>query len=186
VHLMPQPEETAAEWCAPSTLRPWPGNPRKNQPVKTVAESIQKYGFGSPIVARRANREIIVGHTRWMAAKKLGLSRVPVRFLDIDEKKARELALVDNRSSELADWDDSKLAEAMLKLDEETKTFLDGSEDKASTRQDLDVVDVTEAVGATFWITVRGPLQAQPDAIERLRASLEDIPGVQVELGGMA
>jgi ParB-like chromosome segregation protein Spo0J len=96
----------AAEMVDPSTLRPWPQNPRKNdgEPVDRVAASIQRFGFAAPIVARLETREIIAGHTRWKAAIKLKLLEVPVRFLDLDEREARLLALADNRLGELADW----------------------------------------------------------------------------------
>jgi DNA modification methylase len=97
----------AAEWMSPSKLKPWKDNPRKNdgEPVERVAKSIERFGFGAPIVARKANLEIIAGHTRWKAAKKLGLERVPVRLLDIGEKEAHVLALADNRFTELTEWD---------------------------------------------------------------------------------
>lgn len=97
----------AAEWMSPSKLKPWKDNPRKNdgEPVERVAASIKRFGFGAPIVARKANLEIIAGHTRWKAAKKLGLERVPVRLLDIGEKEAHTLALADNRFTELTEWD---------------------------------------------------------------------------------
>lgn len=58
--------EIPAEWVSPDDLVPWPGNPRKNdgKPVEAVAKSIERFGFSSPIVARRENGEIIAGHTR--------------------------------------------------------------------------------------------------------------------------
>lgn len=109
--------ELAAEWADPSTLRPWAGNPRLNDSaVAPVAESIRRFGFGAPLVARRATREVIAGHTRLRAALSLGLPRVPVRFMDIDESAARALALADNKLGELADWDDAKLATALSEL----------------------------------------------------------------------
>jgi len=102
--------EKAAEWVDPRSLVPWERNPRINDhAVAEVARSIERYGFGAPVVARAADRSIIAGHTRVKAAAKLGLERVPVRFLDISEREARELALVDNKSAELADWDEDLL-----------------------------------------------------------------------------
>jgi site-specific DNA-methyltransferase (adenine-specific) len=101
----------AAEMVDPATLRPWPKNPRKNdgEPVAKVAESIKRFGFAAPIVARLETREIIAGHTRWKAATQLGLTEVPVRFLDLDEHEAHLLALADNRLGELAEWDTPEL-----------------------------------------------------------------------------
>jgi len=109
--------EPAAEWVALDRLHAWKDNPRKNdgKPVAKVAESIQRFGFGAPILAR-SNGEIIAGHTRWKAAKKLGLERVPVRFLDLDPADAHLLALADNRLADEADWDEPVLAAVLAEL----------------------------------------------------------------------
>ena len=109
--------EPAAEWVDTAALRPWKDNPRANDDaVAAVAESIRRFGFGAPILARRANSEIIAGHTRWKAAQKLGLDRVPVRFLDLDPVNAHLLALADNRLAEEASWDDEMLAAVLADL----------------------------------------------------------------------
>ena len=109
----------AAEMVDPATLKAWPGNPRKNdgEPVEKVAASIQRFGFATPIVARRETREIIAGHTRWKAAQKLKLAEVPVRFLDLDENEAHLLALADNRLGELAEWDTPELHALLASYD---------------------------------------------------------------------
>lgn len=110
--------DIAAEYVDPRSLVPWADNPRKNDAVVPyVASSIKKYGFGAPIVARRANREIIAGETRWKAALSLGLTRVPVRFLDLDEDDAHQLACADNRIGEMAEWDLPKIHRVMEKWD---------------------------------------------------------------------
>lgn len=109
---------TAAEWVATDSLHAWSKNPRKNdgEPVRKVAESIKRFGFGAPIIARRENGEIIAGHTRWKAAKKLGMATVPVRFLDLDEGSAHLLAIADNRVGEEAEWDAPMLAAALAEM----------------------------------------------------------------------
>jgi DNA modification methylase len=111
--------EVAAEMVDPTTLKPWPQNPRKNEgePVERVAESIKRFGFAAPIVARRETREIIAGHTRWKASLKLKLAQVPVRFLDIEEREAHLLALADNRLGELAEWDTPDLHALLASYD---------------------------------------------------------------------
>lgn len=115
------PAEPAAEWVAPSALKPWPKNPRKNDgAIAKVAESIRRFGFAAPIVARRESKEIIAGHTRWKAAKRLGLERVPVRFVDLSEAEAHALALADNRLGEIAEWDTPELKTLLTELDEAT------------------------------------------------------------------
>jgi DNA modification methylase len=106
--------KTAAVFVAVEALTPWAKNPRKNDPaVKAVADSIKRFGFGAPLLARQANGEIIAGHTRLKAAIKLGLTEVPVRYLDLTESEAHALALADNKVGELAEWDDAVLAEVL-------------------------------------------------------------------------
>lgn len=107
----------AAEWCAPGDLKPWTRNPRRNdEAVEPIMASIREFGFGAPIVARQATREIIAGHTRWRAACQLGLERVPVRFLDITEEQAHRLALADNKLGEISKWDITELSNIFADL----------------------------------------------------------------------
>lgn len=107
----------AAVMVETNSLVEWSRNPRHNvHAVEAVAESIQRYGFATPIVARKADRRIIAGHTRYLAAKKLGLGEVPVRFLDLSEKDADALGVADNRLSELATWDEDILSELVAEF----------------------------------------------------------------------
>ena len=63
-------------------INPYPGNPRKNtQAVDAVAASIKEFGFKNPIIVD-INGEIIAGHTRYLAAQKLGLEEVPCFYAD--------------------------------------------------------------------------------------------------------
>jgi site-specific DNA-methyltransferase (adenine-specific) len=104
----------AAEWVDISKLSLWVKNPRKNdENVARVVESIKRFGFGAPLVARKENGEVIAGHTRLKAAIKLKLKQVPVRYLDISEHEAHLLALADNRLNELSPWDVDGLQEVM-------------------------------------------------------------------------
>lgn len=98
--------EVAAQWVATSELKPWADNPRDNdgRPVEDLARSIERFGFGAPLLVRKADGTIIAGHTRLKAAELLGLDRVPVRYLDLSEADAALLALADNRIAELAEW----------------------------------------------------------------------------------
>lgn len=111
--------EVAATWGDIESLHPWAKNPRKNEgkPVAEVAKSIQRFGFAAPIVARTSDRRIIAGHTRWKAAKKLGMTLVPVRFVDLDEDQAAALTLADNRLSEITPWDDDALADVLREIE---------------------------------------------------------------------
>lgn len=88
------------------TLRPYEANPRINdQAVDAVAASLKEYGFRQPIVVD-AEFVIIAGHTRWKAAKKLGLARVPVHVAqDLSPEQIRAYRIADNQTATLAEWD---------------------------------------------------------------------------------
>ncbi len=89
-------------------LRPYANNPRKNLNVDKVAESIKEYGFQQPIVIDKDNN-ILAGHTRYYASKKLELVQVPVVKADLSETKAKAYRLADNRVAQDSNWDLPKL-----------------------------------------------------------------------------
>lgn len=85
---------------------PYEKNPRANdQAVEAVKHSIREYGFRQPIVVDEAG-VIIVGHTRWKAAKALGLTEVPVHVATgLAPEKVKAYRIADNKVAELAEWD---------------------------------------------------------------------------------
>lgn len=87
-------------------LKPYENNPRINDAaVPAVAESIRQFGFKQPIVIDK-NNVIVCGHTRYKAAKKLGLKTVPcVVADDLTEEQIKAYRLADNKVGELASWD---------------------------------------------------------------------------------
>ena len=93
-------------------------NPRKNDgAVDTVAKSIEKYGFRNPLIID-ADNVVWCGNTRLKASKKLGLEEVPcIVVTDLDEQKMTELALLDNKTNEIAEWDTEMLAEILPEVD---------------------------------------------------------------------
>jgi DNA modification methylase len=100
-------------------IAPYEHNPRRNdQAVDAVAESIREFGFRQPIVVDEQG-VIIVGHTRYKAALKLGLQKVPVhvaRGLTPTQVKAYRIA--DNKSADLAEWDETLLIRELGELQE--------------------------------------------------------------------
>lgn len=88
------------------TLIPYARNPRKNDAaVDSVAASIQEFGFQQPIVLDK-DRVVVVGHTRLLAAKKLGLKTVPCVIADnLTPEKIKAYRLLDNKLAEKATWD---------------------------------------------------------------------------------
>lgn len=83
-------------------IRPYENNPRDNDAaVDAVAESIRRFGFRQPIVVD-AEGVIVVGHTRWKAAQKLGLQTVPVHVAtDLTPEQIRAYRIADNKTDEL-------------------------------------------------------------------------------------
>ena len=95
-------------------IKPYEKNPRKNDnAIDAVASSISQFGFKNPIVID-GNNVIICGHTRYKAAKKLGLDVVPcVVADDLTEEQIKAYRLADNKVSELAEWDIDLLSEEL-------------------------------------------------------------------------
>lgn len=98
-------------------LIPYENNPRLNDDaVQSVANSIETFGFKVPIVVDK-NHVVITGHTRLKAAKRLGLTSVPVIVADdLDDTAVKAFRLADNKVAELSKWDDILLAEELNEL----------------------------------------------------------------------
>ena len=89
-----------------SELVPYAKNPRKNaRAVDAVAASIKEFGFKQPVVIDK-NYEIVAGHTRVLAAKKLNMMEVPCIIADdLTEQQIKAFWLADNKTHELSEWD---------------------------------------------------------------------------------
>lgn len=105
-------------------LKPYKNNPRKNDAaVDGVARSIQEFGFKNPIVLGKGD-EIVCGHTRLKAALKLGLAEVPcISADDLTEEQIRAYRLADNRTAEIAVWDDELLNIELEAIDLDMTVF---------------------------------------------------------------
>lgn len=93
-------------------LRLYPGNPRTHskKQIQQIAASIQRFGFTSPLLVSD-DLEIIAGAGRLLAARQLGLERVPViRLAHLDETERRAYVLADNQLALQAGWDKELLA----------------------------------------------------------------------------
>lgn len=95
-------------------IKPYEKNPRKNDSaVDSVANSIKEFGFKVPVVIDKDN-VIVCGHTRYKAAKKIGLKAVPcVVADDLTDEQIKAYRLADNKVSELAEWDIDLLGEEL-------------------------------------------------------------------------
>lgn len=86
-------------------VRPYANNPRDNEAaIEAVMASIREFGFRQPIVVD-GDGVIVVGHTRFLAAKKLGLAKVPVHVArDLTAAQIKAYRIADNKTAELAEW----------------------------------------------------------------------------------
>lgn len=99
-------------------LVPYENNPRNNdKAVYAVVESIKQCGYVAPIIVDEENI-ILAGHTRYKALQKLGKkeAEVVVRAGLSDEQK-RKYRILDNKTTEFADWDFSKLEQELAGLE---------------------------------------------------------------------
>ncbi len=104
------------EEVALDRLRPDPANPRRisEDELDALERSLRQFGFVSPVLARREDRTVIGGHQRLVAARRLGLTTVPVIWLDVSVEQARLLGLALNKIS--GSWDDALLARLLADL----------------------------------------------------------------------
>lgn len=102
-----------------NTIRPYASNPRHNDDaVDAVVASLKEFGFRQPLVVD-SEGVIIVGHTRYKAALKLGLTQVPVHVaIELSPEQTRAYRIADNQTASLASWDEANLLDELLALDQ--------------------------------------------------------------------
>lgn len=105
------------ETLALSQIKPYKNNPRDNEAaVEAVMNSIRSFGFLVPMVID-AKGVIVTGHTRYLAAKRLKLKEVPtIRATHLKPAQIAAFRVIDNRTSELADWNEEKLFSEVEKI----------------------------------------------------------------------
>src|SRR5665811_1980819 len=106
----------SVEFVPLDDLRPDPANPRRigEDELDALERSLRQFGFVQPVLARRDDRTVIGGHQRLVAARRLGLTTVPVTWLDVSVEQARLLGLALNKIS--GSWDDALLARLLADL----------------------------------------------------------------------
>lgn len=113
-------------------LRPHPRNPRRGD-INMIADSLAYHGQYRPIVAQRSTGYILAGNHTYQAAKHLGWDTIAVTWLDVDESTGDRILVADNRTSDLASYNNDALSELLHSLPD-----LDGT---GFTRLDLDELD---------------------------------------------
>lgn len=97
-----------------SQIHPYENNPRNNEAaIEPVAQSIKRFGFRVPILID-GKGTIIAGHTRYEAAKRLGMDKVPcIRVDDLTDEQIRAYRIADNKVAEASSWNDDILRTEM-------------------------------------------------------------------------
>lgn len=104
-----------------NAIKPHPQNPNRGD-VEFIQESIQANGWYGVIVVQKSTMCILAGEHRWRAAKKEHALRVPVVLLDVDDREAMRIMLVDNESARKAHVDEEKVAlvlDSLIELGDE-------------------------------------------------------------------
>ena len=136
---------------------PYGNNPRKifADAVEKVADSIRLFGWRQPIVVDQAG-VIIVGHTRLMAARKLGHETAPVQVArGLTDQQVKQYRLADNRTAEYAEWDTDKLSDEIGQV----------MKDLLASEEDAGLETVSERIGfpeADVLATPAGQHLARP------------------------
>ena len=146
-------------------IKPYEKNPRKNDSaVEAVANSISQFGFKVPVVIDK-DGVIVCGHTRYKAAKKLGLDKVPcVVADDLTEEQIKAYRLADNKVSELAEWDIDLLGEELdgiFDIDMSDFGFDLSEEEDAQTERE----DLSDKVGETYEVIIECDNEEQQEQI---------------------
>ena len=109
-------DDLKIEYLDVKDLKPYDRNARKHQDedVAAIVNSIKEFGFSDPIGVWGADNEIVEGHGRLEAAKKLKMDKVPVIHLDhLTDEQRRAYALAHNKTAELSSWLDDVLSDEL-------------------------------------------------------------------------
>ena len=156
--------DRASQLVSLKSLRPYAHNPRKNDhAVDAVAKSIREFGFLQPIVVD-SDFVIVVGDTRYKAAKKLGLVEVPVIVANqLSPEQAAAYRIADNKTGEIAEWDDDRLIRELIALQQ--------------AEFSLDVTGFSESELQRLLDTPPNPGQVDPDDIPEAPDTATAQPG---------
>ena len=127
-------------------IHPYEKNPRLNDDsVDAVANSIRDFGFRAPIIVDK-DRTIIAGHTRYKAAKKLGLKTVPVIIAeDMTPEQVEAYRIADNSAGSASTWDLDLLSDILQDIDFDMADYgLDLDVVSTYGEEDPDLEDIIE------------------------------------------
>jgi ParB-like chromosome segregation protein Spo0J len=148
-------------------LKPYPGNPRHGD-LGRLMNSLQTHGQFRPIVANKRTMHILAGNNLTKAAAALGWTDIAVAWVDVDAEAERRIVIVDNRASDLAEYDPQALAAALGRVHP-------GSIETSTGFTLEDLQDIIDGRGKTGRITPRAEALIQIGPVKaKVRAGLLD------------
>lgn len=106
---------------AVDSIKPHPSNPRRGN-VDAITDSIRTNGFRGALLVQKRTKHILAGNHRWQAAQVLGMTEVPVVWVDVSDKEAKRILLADNRTADLGEYDHEMLGQLLSTFDVLTGT----------------------------------------------------------------
>lgn len=103
-----------------------PQNPRRGN-VDAIANSLAQNGQFKPIVVNKRNNRILAGNHTYEAARRLGWKTISVAWVDVDDDQELRIMLADNRTSDIATYDDDALADMIDALSSDGGSGLFGT-----------------------------------------------------------
>ena len=119
------PRALVIEYVPIDSLRPDPSNPRlhNKKQIQQIARSIQLFELNLPFLVD-AFLQLIAGHARLLACKRLGIKHVPViRLEHLSAHQKQAFMIADNKLTENAEWDERLLSEHLKILSEAELDF---------------------------------------------------------------
>jgi hypothetical protein len=167
-------------------LVPDPRNARKHDErnVATIANSLKRFGQLKPIVVNVANMVVEAGNGTVAAARLLGWTHLAAVKVVHDEATQTGFALADNRTAELATWDDVLLAQLVVELAEQDATLpfdlaLAHLIGQSGPMTPLATVDLTKPPAMT-WVLIGIPTVRFGEASAAVEL-LSGVPGIIME-----
>lgn len=175
-----------AKMRAVAQLVAWARNARTHseEQIAVIAASITEFGWTNPVLVD--GNEILAGHGRVLAAVSLGLEKIPcINLGGLSDIQKRAYVVADNRIAELAGWDENLLMAELVALDDDMDLGVIGFDDfETEGEPEIDVKEIdTSPVSDQFWVSIRGPLERQPEVLQILADAMKKLPGVEVGLG---
>ena len=140
-----------------SDLTSDPANARKHgeRNLKAIIDSLRAFGQQKPIVVDRRG-VVIAGNGTLEAAKRLGWEEIAIVRTELEPTQATAFGIADNRTAELAEWDEEVLVSLLDSLDDETRGLLDFDDEELAEL--LEQSGNTEGIDGTYTTKIEAPI----------------------------